>query len=164
MKYSTRPNNSKDRSQQVNRSPHFNFQKQHRPQQDVNTRTILDTQPVSVPVVQPTQIATTQPHTVIAKVQQPQRPASVSAQPASFLVVDDQQPGNSRQLMFTFSPAKTVETFHYSTSRWTHHNHFHPLNFNQHHRQCHLLLIKNSPDLPASPASRVSPNKQISLH
>ena len=62
------------------------------------------TQPVSVTVVQPTQIATTQP----AKVQQPPRPASASAQPASFLVVDDQQPGTFRQLMYTLSPAKTV--------------------------------------------------------
>ena len=68
--------------------------------------TIPDTQPVSIPVVQPTQIATTQPTTVIAKVQQPLRPAS--AQPASFLVVDDQQPGTSRQLMFTLRPSKTV--------------------------------------------------------
>ena len=70
--------------------------------------TIPDTQPVSVPVVQPSQIATTQPATVIAKVQQTSRPSSVLAQPASFLVVDDQQPGTSRQLMFTLSPSKTV--------------------------------------------------------
>ena len=70
--------------------------------------TIPDTQPVSVPVVQPTQIATTQPATVIAKVQQPQRPASASAQPTSYVVVDDQQPGTSTQLMFTLSPTKTV--------------------------------------------------------
>ena len=67
---------------------------------------IPDTQPVSIPVVQPSQIATTQPATVITKVQQPPQPASVSAQPASFLVVDDQQPWTSRQLMFTMSPAK----------------------------------------------------------
>ena len=50
-----------------------------------------------------------------------------------------------------------------STSRSTH-NHFHPLNFNQHRCQCHLPLIKNSQDLSASPASKVSPNEQISLH
>ena len=37
MKYNRRPENARDRSQQVNRSPHFNFQKQHRPLQDVNT-------------------------------------------------------------------------------------------------------------------------------
>ena len=43
----------------------------------------------TIPVVQPSQIATTQPTTVIAKVQQPSQPPSVSAQPASFLVVDD---------------------------------------------------------------------------
>ena len=64
--------------------------------------TIPDTQPASVLVV----IATTQPATLIAKLQQPPRPTSASAQPASFLVVDDQQPGTSRQLMFTLSPAK----------------------------------------------------------
>ena len=58
--------------------------------------TILDTPPVSV----------TQPATVIAKVQQPQGRASASAQPPS--IVDDQQPGTFRQLMFTLSPAKTV--------------------------------------------------------
>ena len=70
--------------------------------------TIPDTQPVSIPVVQPSQIATTQPSTVIAKIQQPSRPSSASAQPASFLVLDDQQPGTSRQLMFTLTPSKTV--------------------------------------------------------
>ena len=51
--------------------------------------TIPDTQTVSIPVVQPSQIATTQPATVIAKVQQPPRPTSASAQPASYAVVDD---------------------------------------------------------------------------
>ena len=70
--------------------------------------TIPDTQPVSEPVVQPSQTATTQPTTVIAKVQQLSRPSPASAQPASFLVVDDQQPGISRQLMFTLSPSKTL--------------------------------------------------------
>ena len=60
--------------------------------------TIPETQAVSIPVVQPTQIATTQPATVIAKVQQPSRPSSSSStQPA---VVDDQQPGSSRQIIF----------------------------------------------------------------
>ena len=136
--------------------------------------------------MQPSQIVTTQHVTVIAKVQQPSRPSSVSAQPASFLVVDDEQPGTSRQLMFTLSSSKTVnplsigsgqqeESQHTSglsslfsgipgVLQSADHNHFHPLNFNQHHHQCHLPLIKNSQDLPASPASRVSPNKQISLH
>ena len=37
VKYSTRPNNARDRSPKVKRSPHFNFQKHHRPQQNVNT-------------------------------------------------------------------------------------------------------------------------------
>ena len=45
--------------------------------------TMPETQPVSIQVVQPSQIATTQPATVIAKVQQPSRPSSVSAQPTS---------------------------------------------------------------------------------
>ena len=45
--------------------------------------------------VQPSQIATTQPATAIAKVQQPPQPTSVSAQPASYIVVDDIQPGTS---------------------------------------------------------------------
>ena len=58
--------------------------------------TILETQAVSIPVVQPTQTATTQPVTVIAKVQQPSRPSSASAQPTSYVVVDDQQLGTSR--------------------------------------------------------------------
>ena len=68
--------------------------------------TIPDTQPVSIPVVQPYQIATTLPATMIAKVQQPSWPALSSAQPASFLVVHDQQPVTSRQLMFTLSLTK----------------------------------------------------------
>ena len=41
-------------------------------------------QPVSVPVMQSTQIATTQSATVIAKVQQLQGPASASAQPTPY--------------------------------------------------------------------------------
>ena len=62
--------------------------------------TIPETQAVSIPVVQPTQIATIHPATVIAKVQQPSRPSSASAQPTSCVVVDDQQPGTSRQMIF----------------------------------------------------------------
>ena len=58
--------------------------------------TIPETQPVSIPVVQPTQTATGEPVTVIAKVQQPSRPSSVSAQPTSYVVLDDQQHGTSR--------------------------------------------------------------------
>ena len=50
--------------------------------------------------MQPQQIATTQPATVIAKVQQPSRPSSASAQPTFCVGVDDQQPGTSRQLIF----------------------------------------------------------------
>ena len=60
--------------------------------------TILETQAVFIPVVQLSQIATTQPATVIAKVQQSSRPSL--AQPTSYIVVDDQQPGTSRQMIF----------------------------------------------------------------
>ena len=59
--------------------------------------TIPETQPVSIPVVQPKQTATGE---LIAKVQQPPRPSSASAQPTSYVVVDDQQPGTSRQMLF----------------------------------------------------------------
>ena len=62
--------------------------------------TIPDSQPVSITVVQPTQIATTQPTTVIPKVQQPSRPSSVSEQPTSYVVMDDQQSGTSRHMIF----------------------------------------------------------------
>ena len=55
---------------------------------------------LSIPVVQPQQTTTRQPLTVIAKVQQPSRPSSASAQPTSYEVVDDQQPGNSRHMIF----------------------------------------------------------------
>ena len=48
--------------------------------------------------MQPTQTATGGPVTVIAKVQQPPRP--LSAQPTSYVVVNDQQPGTSRQMLF----------------------------------------------------------------
>ena len=57
--------------------------------------------------MQTSQTAAPQPPTVIAKVQ-PHRSSSASLQPASFLVVDDQQSGLSRQLMFALSPTKTL--------------------------------------------------------
>ena len=50
-----------------------------------------------------------------------------------------------------------------STNRLIHHNHFHPLNFNQHRHQCQLPLSKDKQDLSASPANRIGPNQQISL-
>ena len=62
--------------------------------------TIPETQPVSIPVVQPTETATREPVTVIAKVQQLPRPSSASAQPTSYIVGDGQQPGTSRQMIF----------------------------------------------------------------
>ena len=115
--------------------------------------TIPETQPVSIPVVQPTQTATGEPVTVIAKVQQPSRPSSASAQPTSYIVMDDQQPGTSRQMISTrlqlhlhhrrkvsttlLDYPVSLELFPvcFSISRWTHHSHFHPLNFN--FNQCH---------------------------
>ena len=107
--------------------------------------TIPETQTVSIPVVPPTQTSTGEPVTVIAKVQQqqPQRPSSSSSstQPAtSYVVVDDQHPGSSRQMIY--NPPSVAPS------------------------QCHLPLIKNSQDLPARPASRVrvSPNQRISPH
>ena len=77
--------------------------------------TIPETQPVSIPVVHPTQTATGAPVTVIAKVQQPPRPSSASAQPTSYIVVDDQQPGTSRQMLFnppSVAPSQQEESQH----------------------------------------------------
>ena len=65
--------------------------------------TIPETQTVSIPVVQPTQTSTGEPIVVIAKVQQPPRPSSSSpsTQPTtSYVVVDDQQPGPFKQIIY----------------------------------------------------------------
>ena len=75
---------------------------------------IPETQPVSIPVVQPQQTTTGQPVTLIAKVQQPSGPPSSSAQPTSY-VVDDQQPGTSRQMIFnppSVAPSQQEENQH----------------------------------------------------
>ena len=180
------------RSQQFNRSSHCPEAMQATAGREY-ILTTPDTQPVCVPVVQPTQISTTQPATGIGKVQQPPRPASTSPQPASFLVVDDQQPGTSRQLMFTLSPGKTVnhlplhqdsretvnttlldcqaslEGFqvYYSTSRSTHRNHLHPLNFNQHRHQCHLhssRTVKTSQPVQPAESAQISRSACIKSH
>ena len=77
--------------------------------------TILETQPVSIPVVQPQQTTTGQPVTVLAKVQQPSRPSSASAQPTSDVVVDDQQPGTSRLMNINpplVAPSQQQESQH----------------------------------------------------
>ena len=77
--------------------------------------TIPETQPVSIPVVQPQQTTTGQPVTVIAEVQQPLGPSSSSAQPTSYVVVDDQQPGTSRQILFnppSVAPSQQEESQH----------------------------------------------------
>ena len=70
--------------------------------------TIPDTQPVSTPVVQSTQIAAPQSATVIAKVQQPQWSLSTSSQAASYIVEDDQQPGPSTATDVCFEPNKDI--------------------------------------------------------
>ena len=77
--------------------------------------TIPETQPVSIPVAQPTQTATGEPVTVIAKVQQAPRPSSASAQPTLYVVVDNQQPGTSRQMLFnppSVAPSQQEESQH----------------------------------------------------
>ena len=80
--------------------------------------TIPETQTVSIPVVQPTQTSTGEPVTVIAKVQQPPRPSSSSpsSQPAtSYVVVDDQHPGTSRQMIYnppSVAPSQQEESQH----------------------------------------------------
>ena len=77
--------------------------------------TIPETQPVSIPVVQPQQTTTGQPVTVNSKVQQPSGPPSSSAQPTSYVVVDDQQPGTSRQMIFnppSVAPSQQEESQH----------------------------------------------------
>ena len=58
---------------------------------------------------------TGEPVTVIANVQQPTRPSSASAQPTSYIVVDDQQPRTSRQLLFnphSVAPPQQEESQH----------------------------------------------------
>ena len=46
---------------------------------------------------------------MIAKVQQPSGPSSSSAQPTSYVVVDDKQPGTSRQMIF--NPPSAAQHF-----------------------------------------------------
>ena len=127
----------------------------------------------------PTQTATGEPVTVIAKVQQPPRPSSASAQPTSYIAVDDQQPGTSTQMIFnppSVAASQQEESQHNTSGlsslfaaipsvlQYQQINAPQPLKFNQHWHQCHIPLIITSHNLPASPASRVSPNQPISLH
>ena len=80
--------------------------------------TILKIQTVSIPFIQATQTSTGEPDTVIAKVQQLQRPSSSSpsTKPAtSYVVVDDQQPGTSRQMIYnpsSVAPSQQEESQH----------------------------------------------------
>ena len=92
---------AEERKRQVTTSEQVTtFQLPEATQATAGCEYIPDTQAVSIPVVQPTQITATQPATVIAKVQQPPRPSSASSQPTFYVVVDDQQPGTSRQMIF----------------------------------------------------------------
>ena len=75
--------------------------------------TIPEIQPVSIPVVLPQHTTTGQPVTVIAKVQQPSGPPSSSAQPTSYVVVDDQQPGTQLQP----APSPVPSSTNYEQSR-----------------------------------------------
>ena len=52
---------------------------------------------------------------LITKIQQPSGPPSSSAQPTSYVVVDDQQPGTSRQMIFnppSVAPSQQEESQH----------------------------------------------------
>ena len=67
---------AKERKRQVTTSQEVTYQLPQASQATAGREYILtipDTQPVSIPVVQPTQTATGEPVTVIAKVQQPSR-------------------------------------------------------------------------------------------
>ena len=78
------------------------------------TLTILDTQPVTIPVLQPTQIATTQPATVVSKVQQPSRPSLASAD-VQFESIKDCQPTFSCS---STSGGKSAQHFWVIQSLW----------------------------------------------
>ena len=65
--------------------------------------------------MQPQQTTRGQPVTVIAKVLPPSGPSSSSAQLTSYVVVDDQQPGTSRQMIFnppSVAPSQQEESQH----------------------------------------------------
>ena len=129
--------------------------------------------------MQPSQIATTQPATVIAKVQQPSRPSSVSAEPTSYIVVDDQQPGTSRQMIFnppSVAASQQQESQHNTSGlsslfgafpsvlqyqKVDTPQPFSPSQLQPAPSPVPSSIIKNSQDLPAS---RVGPNQGISLH
>ena len=119
---------------------------------------------------------------MIAKVQQPPRPSSTSAQPTSYVVVDDQQPGTSRQMLFnppSVAPSQQEESQHNTSglsslfaaipSVLTYQQMDTPQPFSPSQLQptpspVLSSTIMNSQDLPASPASRVRPNQRISPH
>ena len=116
MKYSTRPKNTRDRSSQVKRSPHINFQKHYSLHQDRNTYSPSGKlNQSSFYLCSPQRTTTGQPVTVIAKIQQPLGPPSASAQETSYIIVDDQQSGTSRQMIFnppSVAPSQQEESQH----------------------------------------------------
>ena len=118
---------------------------------------------------------------MIAKVHQPSRPSSVSAQPTSYVVVDDQQPGTSRQMIFnppSVAPSQQEESQHNTSGlsslfgaipsvlqyQQMDTQPFSPSQLQPALSTVPSSLIMNSHDVPASPASRVSPNQCISPH
>ena len=93
--YSTRSKNARDRSPQVNRSPHFNFQKQHRLQQDVNTYHIRISTSFHSSCVASTDSHNTACHSDC------QSTATIKAFNSNFLFsCEEQQPGTSRHMIF----------------------------------------------------------------
>ena len=112
---------------------------------------------------------------MIAKVQQPPRPLSASAQPTSYIVVDDQQPGTSRQMFFnppSVAPSQQEESQHNTSglsslfaaipSVLTYQQMDTPQPFSPSQLQpapSAVPLIMTSQDLPASPASSQSQPK-----
>ena len=114
MKYSTRPNNARD-CHHKSTGHHISTSRSITVHSRTGNMTIPEPQPVSIPVVQPQQTTTGQPVTVIAKVQQPSGPSPSSAQPTSYVVVDNQQPGTSRQMIFnppSVAPSQQEESQH----------------------------------------------------
>ena len=121
---------------------------------------------------------------MIAKVQQPSGPSSSSAQPTSYVVVDDQQPGTFRQMIFnppSVAPLQQEESQHNTSglsslfvaihSVLTYQQMDTPQPFSPSQLQPAPSPVPSSTHHehsgpPASPASRVkvSPNQRISPH
>ena len=116
MKYSTRPKNTRGRSPKVKRSPHINFQKHHRSQQDVNIYSSYRKLKQS-----PFQLCSLHRQPQDSLLQRLPKYSNYqglhqhqhSQQP--YIVVDDQQPGTSRQMIFnppSVAPSQREESRH----------------------------------------------------